>query len=350
MASLIAAAQEAADDTHSPKTGFVCEFCRPFNLSLAMFTSSPYLEKRMHQLGSYGEVSARKNCQLCYLISKAYKNSPVPSNSGRDGARSCDLARVQGAWNPIIRTNDPRSALLIWLIPRDENVKIRLRIRPLMESDKPQPYFARGVEGPFIDVALLLKWLHRCEDRHTCSEKMGLDLTCYRTPADFRVIDVLDRCVVQPPAQCRYLTLSYIWGTGIKFQAKKSNISMLSTPGALGEGSVWEQLSNTIRDAILLTKKLGERYLWVDSLCIVQDSGDEAMRAIRDMDLVYKQSTLMICAADDRCSRDGLPGVHTTPRKHQPNIANVGSNLKIAAQFDMLDYVEHSIYNTRGWT
>jgi hypothetical protein len=84
------------------------------------------------------------------------------------------------------------------------------------------------------------------------------------------VIDVVGWCIVQLVRPCRYLTLSYVWGIGVKFQAMRNNIAELSSPGALREDKIWDQLSSTIMDSMLLTELLGERYLWVDSLCIVK--------------------------------------------------------------------------------
>ncbi|KUJ12376.1 HET-domain-containing protein [Mollisia scopiformis] len=69
------------------------------------------------------------------------------------------------------------------------------------------------------------------------------------------------------PEHGEYLCLSHCWGvnnTALKtmkasLQAMKSNIP-------------WKSLPKTFRDAIVITRKLGFRYLWIDSLCIIQDS------------------------------------------------------------------------------
>ncbi|KAK4442947.1 HET-domain-containing protein [Podospora aff. communis PSN243] len=65
-----------------------------------------------------------------------------------------------------------------------------------------------------------------------------------------------------------------------------------------------DKLSQTIRDAITVTRSLGFRYLWVDALCILQDSPEEWESEIKTMDEVYSKALLTI-AADVEVSDDG---------------------------------------------
>jgi hypothetical protein len=67
-------------------------------------------------------------------------------------------------------------------------------------------------------------------------------------------------------------------------------------------------LPNTLKDAILLAKKLGIDYLWVDALCIIQtgdDGKDWAEQAFRMTD-IYERGLLNISALDGRDSTAGL--------------------------------------------
>ena len=71
------------------------------------------------------------------------------------------------------------------------------------------------------------------------------------------------------PAICRYVALSYVWGRSTKsfLTLKRENITTLNQKNSL-KGVI---LPQTVKDATYLCKDYGERYLWVDSLCIVQD-------------------------------------------------------------------------------
>jgi Heterokaryon incompatibility protein (HET) len=74
-------------------------------------------------------------------------------------------------------------------------------------------------------------------------------------------------CIVPASSPCRYQALSYVWGRTPMLQLLASNLDALSKPGSLDIKS----LPYTIQDAIIVTRKIGESHLWVDSLCIIQD-------------------------------------------------------------------------------
>jgi hypothetical protein len=72
------------------------------------------------------------------------------------------------------------------------------------------------------------------------------------------------------------------------------------------------QLAQTTLDAIEATQRLGLRYLWVDALCIIQDSDEDKNAEINKMGLIFKNSTLTIAAAIARSAEEGFL---RTPRK-----------------------------------
>lgn len=85
-----------------------------------------------------------------------------------------------------------------------------------------------------------------------------------------------------------------------------------------GLENVWDRLPRTIQDAILLVSRLGERYLWIDSLCIVQDSTSSWELNAKSMHLVYGNAHFTICAADGKDAETGLLAVDSTLRKNPP--------------------------------
>ena len=72
------------------------------------------------------------------------------------------------------------------------------------------------------------------------------------------------------PLGGRYVALSYVWGSGRSFTAREGNFKDLLRFDEFRR--YLPSLPRTIRDAIELVRALGERYLWVDALCIIQDS------------------------------------------------------------------------------
>ncbi|KAK8176058.1 hypothetical protein IWX90DRAFT_130600 [Phyllosticta citrichinensis] len=88
-------------------------------------------------------------------------------------------------------------------------------------------------------------------------------------PPGFRLVDVVDKKVVSAPSQpFDYVCLSYVWGErGEDLLASSSNINELQQDKSLAESRV----PATIQDAMTACQHLGQRYLWVVRLCILQD-------------------------------------------------------------------------------
>lgn len=297
----------------------------------------------MHQLGTFGTVRSRTSCPLCRLIAKAFLSGPTPQGLRLEGDNRYDPLRVQGTWQQASPdgAESSVSCLVFYVVHASEEEKTRLVLRPL--ADTQRLHFARLVQGPCIDLHLVQSWIKQCQTAHPIHQS---DVSSHVTPNYFRLIDVQTWSIEEVAADRRYLALSYVWGSGVKFQATKGNIALLSKPG--GIRSVLDQLSPTIRDAITLAERLNERYLWIDSLCIVQDDA-EALKTIGDMDLIYSQAWLVVCAAGDRCSKDGLVGVRGSRLAVQCT-SRILADLTLVAQYDAASYIGRSIYSHRGWT
>ena len=145
-----------------------------------------------------------------------------------------------------------------------------------------------------IDPKLLTRWLSICETSHngTCVPRsFGAG---DNTPNFcFRCIDVQARCVKELDiATCRYVALSYVWGDAVQVKLGKDTSERLFSPGGLSD--VCLDIPQTILDAMLVTSNIGERYLWVDALCILQDDHVDRNCQIANMDKVYGSAVLTI--------------------------------------------------------
>ncbi|KAJ4217214.1 hypothetical protein NW759_009161 [Fusarium solani] len=93
-----------------------------------------------------------------------------------------------------------------------------------------------------------------------------------------------------------YTALSYRWGPDPHHLILTAqNLPWLS------EGIRCAELPRTFQDAISITRKLGMGYLWVDSLCILQDgegATDDWLRHVQVMGSIYEGCSLNIAAAD----------------------------------------------------
>lgn len=97
-----------------------------------------------------------------------------------------------------------------------------------------------------------------------------------------------------------YVALSYCWGKEALFNATTSNIDSLK------EGLDVDILSQTLQDAIEMTRRLGYQYIWIDALCILQDSSSDKEVENAKMGSIYQGATLTIAAAVVSGAQEGF--------------------------------------------
>lgn len=110
---------------------------------------------------------------------------------------------------------------------------------------------------------------------------------------------------------CSYVALSYCWGGVSSFTLTINNIDRLKANIDINI------LPKTIQDAIYVTVRLGFRYLWVDSLCIIQDSPLDWKSEAASMMDVYGNCALSIGALGAPHSDAGLFSLRD-PLVYQP--------------------------------
>lgn len=100
----------------------------------------------------------------------------------------------------------------------------------------------------------------------------------------------------------KYCALSHCWGPVDKqpIRTLKENIQDHYSGIPLGA------LPRTFREAVILTRSLGIDYLWIDSLCILQDDDDDWAHEAASMGPLYQQATLVIAAAGSQDPTGGL--------------------------------------------
>ncbi|RYC59838.1 hypothetical protein CHU98_g6364 [Xylaria longipes] len=144
-------------------------------------------------------------------------------------------------------------------------------------------------------------WLENCQVHHsTCSE--GKDAN---PVLPSRVIDVGNeitdpRLHVSNGERAPYLALSYFWGVSGNLITTKESLRdrMEAIPLA--------SFPLTLRDAVLATRQLGFRFLWVDAICIIQDDVNDWEKEAVQMRAIYAHATITLSAHDSDDSQGGL--------------------------------------------
>ncbi|MCJ1314225.1 hypothetical protein MMC25_007905 [Agyrium rufum] len=145
-----------------------------------------------------------------------------------------------------------------------------------------------------VDLLHELKsMIEQCKSHHTScgsSETTRLpvrviDVNVSTNLGDVKVVENVDR----PHGD--YVALSYVWGTS-------STLRLLQdTKDSLMTRIPFDTLPQTIQDAVEVTRSLGVQYLWVDALCILQDSGEDKELQIPFMNEYYQDATAVISAS-----------------------------------------------------
>ena len=158
---------------------------------------------------------------------------------------------------------------------------------------------------------MLRRWIEECVTSHTdCC--LGFPLRTpmepFRRPLPKRLIDVA-KCqssqhvfISEPVDRLgSYVALSHRWSSS-------GNASWTTTVATLDDRKTSIDLAilpKTYQDAIIITINLGQQYLWIDSLCIIQDSAEDWERESANMGNIYQNSLVTICASGAEDSHKG---------------------------------------------
>lgn len=152
-------------------------------------------------------------------------------------------------------------------------------------------------ESTNVDMAAVLaaKWIENCETSHTQCRVIK-DSPTWRPTS---LIHVGRRGASFIPQLClsddipfvvRYVTLSHCWGHLDLFKLVEANLDTFR------EALPLEHLTNVSRDAFDFARYLNVEYIWIDFLCIIQDSHDDWVRESAMMGDIYKNSWFNISA------------------------------------------------------
>ncbi|KAH7067030.1 heterokaryon incompatibility protein-domain-containing protein [Paraphoma chrysanthemicola] len=160
-----------------------------------------------------------------------------------------------------------------------------------------------AVDPSSLDCLLKARsWLDRCMREHGSLRCPSVGTTALPT----RVISVGDEFTEpflresQPGEQGAWVALSYCWGKSQALTTTKASLSSRKL------GIELSALPKTCRDAVLVARALSISYLWIDALCIVQDSAEDWQMEAARMCYVYEKAILTLAAPESGNSDTGL--------------------------------------------
>ncbi|KAK5384042.1 hypothetical protein LTS13_002235 [Exophiala xenobiotica] len=331
-------------------------------------------------IGSKDEVLSRDRdrCPFCRFVRGA-GGKFAPKLLTHPGRKGDDLFVVQVSapgtdaergkdeflWLRVLAAGDPRGQPIGSLMLPGEQVVLVTR------TAEGGSRTGRVVAADGPDYARMKRWLDICDTspvhRGVCtgsSRSAGTDDAGLKAQAQaqaeekrraatlprLRVVDVTEMRLVDISWEQRYVALSYVWGGANPPKLIKSQLVSYSTPGALEE--LVPSMPHTIQDLFTFTKNMGLRYLWFDSLCLVQDDPVDLLRGIMNMELVYESSYVTLIAADTASANTGIPGVGGALSRSRltQDRQLLKPGLEIMRVHSVDRHLRRSRWNTRGWT
>ncbi|KAL0938039.1 heterokaryon incompatibility protein [Colletotrichum truncatum] len=306
----------------------LCDACKAFDLANLLDDDGELQDVTLHK--SILNLNLNSSiCDLCKLFWESIANQISPENLAAIRNESWDLGP------PVVVIRGARYVDENWEEGGIYEAKIRC------DSLRAYGYFsfypavgpmdsvmnigdiilARHIRPPGEHLGLLQKWVSDCDENHPGCHR-GLN----QLPT--RVVDVgadegRDPRLIETFGRFdRYMTLSHCWGTHPIIRTTTDTISDHFKTLPLSK------LPKTFRDAILVTRAVGIQYLWIDSLCIIQDSKTDWELESAKMGSYYASSYVTIAASASRDSTGGcfvardesthVPLMYTQPGTDKP--------------------------------
>ncbi|KAK2766709.1 hypothetical protein FQN54_006022 [Arachnomyces sp. PD_36] len=288
-------------------------------------------------------------CTLCALLANDFDASDVKTTSGYLSLFPYD------SYNSFRRL--PGFGTFAPIFSDDEMFQQRFRPYPhvfqfqahqawqdngqtMAQKNLPRVRPESGFDADVWDTAK--KWLQLCSDDHPeCRKVVGASGKTMPT----RLVDVGETendspklLISEPTLSAPYVALSHCWGGLISCRLLQATLETMK------RGIPINSLPLNFQHAVYITRALGIRYLWIDALCIIQDSLSDWTLEAAQMGSVYASSTLTISAAD-ACSSD--EGILSSCRNSGALIDAGLMVQKTPPEFR--DLAATSYIGTRGW-
>ena len=205
------------------------------------------------------------------------------------------------------------------------------------------------LDPSWIECKSIHHWADTCDREHgsDCRSLVGSLLP---PPRPRWFVDTWRKCLVKAKISQPYVALSYVWGTKPFFRTTNRFLKLLQQQDALLNPEL--DIPRTIKDAVKVAEMIEQRYLWVDSICIVQDNDEEFNDQINNMASIYANAYVTIVAEQAEYAGFGLRGI-SEPRRLNQEWYKIGDLAIIERRWLRLENQLNqlaSLWSHRAWT
>lgn len=347
-----------------------CSFCNTLNEGIQRSVESDLWNLSRFEPSQYSRLLGLQSVRFNRL---EYHTDPMPRTVGKARTVVADdvyLLRLSG--HLLLKTGCDAELELL-----DVFVHFELfgeSCDPVVELLKLHRRPLRGTFLSSFNISKVRDWIQDCDENHESCRSVLKHLNS-RTPTFLptRLIDVGDEAQDMHPKlvitskmeaaslanAAKYMALSYCWGT--VEQAAKLPKTTNDTIISRIEKIELNTMPQMYQDAITVARTLGIRYLWVDSLCIIQDDVRDWEIESSRMAAIFSIAYLTLVAASGSSCKDSflrreISGLTCTV----PMILNRGEkpiegrySLRFRRRWgtsDKMADISGSRWLTRGWT
>ncbi|KAF2165027.1 hypothetical protein M409DRAFT_56364 [Zasmidium cellare ATCC 36951] len=315
----------------------ICQCIRPRSLTSTAFSSLFQHHESLRNLRK--SATECKLCRLLLVVLSSTNGWPAPEDQ-TETSFGQDLTSKDRE-SAAITLQKPNGCVkdIGWIPESAKDTFVHLEVKcgnnragllqafadPNHPRSVPPEIAGRRIYDPASvhSIRTVQNWLASCSNSHSCGPQQGpleavakptssiyaatrstpkriLDLNADGRWSAIRLIEGMNREGV-------YIALSHHWGESRHFTTTKSTILKHMTRIEIGS------LPKTFRHAVKITRALGVRYLWIDSICIVQDDSDDWQRESAVMDLIYCCAHLTIAASSADSDDSGILDTRQKP-------------------------------------
>ncbi|KAL0475467.1 HET domain-containing protein [Neurospora intermedia] len=257
--------------------------------------------------------AAREGCHHCYVLLNTLDEEHILRLTGPDKLESQEKSNPLKLW---IRSYDRAwtgtpGIMTSWELHSVDQKLYDIHLEPLEDGIDLSEAEGRFIECTSTDSEAswkqILSWVDQCSATHpSCNARIRQDSRDRKPTRLLFVGDLVNSWVnlcetkTLDLSRTDYMTLSHCWGDGVPLRLTHDNYNRFLA------GIEFNEIPKTFRDAIDATRRLSVQYLWIDSLCIVQDSREDWLHESAKMHHIYQNSYLNLMAAASSNSHGGL--------------------------------------------
>lgn len=282
-------------------------------------------------------------CNLLYVISQrlgleedqelhCIRDGSTFKLKGRDGPPILSLFSDPGTFSVCLI--DELLNIIFSAYNSDDLGSVQVGYPTLSPPESPERY------------RLFQKWLYVCDNEHGHARDASSGGCAVQMPTRLIYVGESSEHLedIKYSGFLRYLALSHCWGGSTSLSTLTSNIDKFRSE------IPHEQLPLNFQEAIKVTRALKIPYLWIDSLCIIQDDPEDWRREAARMGQVFSNAYCTIAATSAAASNEGFLAPKLNSALSAALKTPEGGLLHISEFMENCNRdLESAPLNTRGW-